>query len=265
MIGFFRKGERAVQLRTGLLKSHESVSSLFWPMRSGRDPCSVSIIGFGNVGLFIAYRYLKEGYSVCVYDLESDLTCVQQIMEAELPQMLNSFMFGKHLQHYSVAHIQAMLKKFSVAADLDSLVSKGSKVVFECIPEVLQRKQQLFADLTALLDQRGVAARDVLLCSCTQSLSIRSISMGAMTRYKSRLIGVSPSDQLFKFTIHCEQQRSIALIKRLPRGIPVVAFEETADGATRELMIADETPTGRLLKTFMPRKMLASGRRRMEQ
>ena len=97
MIGFFRKGERAVQLRTGLLKSHESVSSLFWPMRRGRDPCSVSIIGFGNVGLFIAYRYLKEGYSVCVYDSDSDVTRVQQIMQAELPQMLNSFKFGKHL------------------------------------------------------------------------------------------------------------------------------------------------------------------------
>ena len=120
--------------------------------------------------------------------------------------MLNSFMFGKHPQHYSGAHIQAMLKRFSVVADLNSLVTKGFKVAFECIPEVLQRKQQLFADLTALLDQRGVEAQDVLLCSCTSSLSIRSISMGAMTRYKSRLIGVSPSDQWFKFTIHCEQQ-----------------------------------------------------------
>ena len=160
----------------------------------------VAIIGFGNVGLYIAFLCLKAGYSVCVYDLESDVTRVQQTMEAELPRMLNSFMFGKHLQHYSIADIQAMLKRFSVAADLSSLVGNGFKVAFECIPEVLQRKQQLFADLTALLDQRGVAARDVLLCSCTQSLSIRSISMGAMMRYKSRLIGVSPSDQLFKFT-----------------------------------------------------------------
>ena len=143
----------------------------------------VAIIGFGNVGLYVAVLYLKEDNSVCVYDLESDVARVQQIMEAELPQMLNSFMFGKHLKHYSVADIRAMLKRFSVAADLDSLVSNGFKVAFECIPEVLHKKQQLFAVLTALLDQRGVAARDVLLCTCTLSLSIPSISMGAMTRY----------------------------------------------------------------------------------
>ena len=251
MKGFFGKGERAIQLRTGLLKSHESFSSFYWPMRRGGD--CVAIIGFGKVGLYIAYRYLEEGYSVCVYDLESDLTRVQQIMEAELPRMLNSFMFGLHLQHYSVARIQAMLKKFSVAADLNSLVSKGFKVVFECIPDVLQRKQQLFADLTALLDQRGVAARDVLLCSCTLTLSIRSISMGAMPRYQSRLIGLCPSSRLSTVTFHCEQQPSIALIRRLTRGTPFVAFEETADGSKREITIADETPVERLLKTIMPR------------
>ena len=49
-------------------------------------------------GLFAAYRYLKEGYSVCVYDSDSDVTRVQQIMEAELPRMLNSFVFRKHLR-----------------------------------------------------------------------------------------------------------------------------------------------------------------------
>ena len=162
-------------------------------------------------------------------------------------------MFGLHLQHYSVARIQAMLKRFSVAADLNSLVNRGFKVAFECIPEVLQRKQELFSDLTALLDQRGVAAKDVLLCSCTLSLSIRSISMGVITRYKSRLIGLCPSDNLFKVTFQCEQKPSIALIRRLVCGIAVVAFEETADGATRECTIADKTPIERLLRTIMPR------------
>ena len=116
MKGFFGKGERAIQLPTGLLKPRESFSISSWLMRRSSD--RIAIIGFGNVGLFIAYRYLKEGYSVCVYDSDSDVTRVQQIMEAELPKMLNSFMFGKHLQHYSVAHIQAMLKRLSVAADL---------------------------------------------------------------------------------------------------------------------------------------------------
>ena len=94
MIGFFGKGERAIQVRTGLLISHESFSSFVWPMKRGVDPCSVAIIGFGKIGLYIAYHYLKEGYSVCVYDLESDVTRVQQIMEAELPKMLNTFMFA---------------------------------------------------------------------------------------------------------------------------------------------------------------------------
>ena len=66
-------------------------------------------------------------------------------MEAELPYMLNSFMFGKHLQHYSAAYIRAMLARFSVASDLNDLVSQGNKVYFECISEDLEGKQRLFA------------------------------------------------------------------------------------------------------------------------
>ena len=137
-------------------------------------------------------------------------------------------------------------------------------MAFECIPEVLHRKQQLFADLTALLDQRGVAARDVLLCTCTLSLSIRSISMGAMTPYKSRLIGWCPSSDLCKVTFHGEQHPSIALIRKLACGAPVVAFEETAADANRKLTIPKKAP----VKPFLQpsgREMIRSGGHSMEQ
>ena len=151
------------------------------------DARRVAIIGFGNVGLYIAALLLKDGYSVMVCDLNLDSRDIQQVMEAKLPEMLNSSRFGKHLQRYSTSDIRAILKRFSVATDLSELVRNGFKVVFECISEVLERKQHLFADLTELLYQRGVSPRDVVLCSSTQGLSIRSISQGAMAPYKSRL------------------------------------------------------------------------------
>ena len=59
-------------------------------------------------------------------------------MEAELPYMLNSLMFGKHLQRYSAADIRAMLARLSVASYLNDLVSKGNKVYFECISKDLE-------------------------------------------------------------------------------------------------------------------------------
>ena len=109
------------------------------------DARRVAIIGFGNVGLYIAALLLKDGYSVMVCDLNLDSRDIQQVMEAKLPEMLNSLLFGKHLQRYSTSDIRAILKRFSVATDLSELVRNGFKVVFECISEVLERKQHLFA------------------------------------------------------------------------------------------------------------------------
>jgi hypothetical protein len=182
---------------------------------SGTNLKRVAIIGFGNIGLYIAYFFLKKGYSVCVCELDSDPTNILQIMEAELPYMLNSFMFGKHLQRYSAADIRAMLARFSVASDLNDLVSKGNKVYFECISKDLEGKQQLFADLTELLHQRRVPAWDVVLCTCTQDLSLRSISLGALPQYKSRLIGLNLSCGAFKVKYQGAQQRRIAAIRTL--------------------------------------------------
>ena len=169
-------------------------------------------------------------------------------MEAKLPEMLNSSRFGKHLQRYSTSDIRAILKRFSVATDLSELVRNGFKVVFECISEVLERKQHLFADLTELLYQRGVSPRDVVLCSSTQGLSIRSISQGAMAPYKSRLIGLNQSSQIFKVTYQGEEQPTIAFIRKLAHRIPVVALEETANDVKRARQLADESQVERHLQ-----------------
>ena len=164
-----------------------SISS-FWPFKKRTDRRRVAIIGFGNAGLLTAYRFLKDGYSVCVYDLKVGSTRIQQIIDAELPRMLNGFTFGLHLKQYTVSELDTILKRFSVAADLEELVSTGSRIIVECIPEVLEDKQQLFADLTELLCQRSVPACDIVLCSCTLTLSIPSIALRARAPYKSRLI-----------------------------------------------------------------------------
>lgn len=74
----------------------------------------MAIIGFGNVGVFTACRFLKDGYSVCVYDLKVDSTRIQQIIYAELPRMLNGITFGLHLKQYTASELDMILKRFSV-------------------------------------------------------------------------------------------------------------------------------------------------------
>ena len=217
-------------------------------------PRRVAIIGFGNVGLYIAYFFLHEGFSVCVYDSNSNSTDIQQVMEAELPGILNSWEFGKKLHHYSASDVRAILERFSVASDLSELVSKGYNVFFECISEVLGGKQQLFADLTELLHQRGVPARDILLCSCTQSVSIKSISVGVLAPYKRRLIGLWPSRDRFEVTYQGEEQPTMVAVRKLAHGIPVFAFEETAGSAKRARKVAYET----LLQVSCQRELLPS-------
>ena len=117
------------------------------------DPRSVAINGFGHVGVHVACQFIMRGYSVCVYDSNGSSTHIRQTMQAKL----NGLAFGRHLKSYSVSDIQTMLKGFSVAADLNELVSKGFKVVLECVQEVLEIKQQVFADLTALLHQLAIS------------------------------------------------------------------------------------------------------------
>ena len=258
----------AIKSQVRLLKSHqhsdhvsERLHKFFLKHTSTWfDARRVAIIGFGNVGLYIAALLLKDGYSVMVCDLNLDSRDIQQVMEAKLPEMLNSLLFGKHLQRYSTSDIRAILKRFSVATDLSELVRNGFKVVFECISEVLERKQHLFADLTELLYQRGVSPRDVVLCSSTQSLSIRSISQGAMAPYKSRLIGLNPSSQIFKVTYQGEEQPTIAFIRKLAHRIPVVALEETANNVKRARQLADETQVERHLQISCVKKINSNER-----
>ena len=101
-----------------------------WRMCKRVDPRSVAIIGFGHVGVRVACQFIMRGYSVCVYDSNGSSTHIRQTMQAKLTGMLNGLAFGRHLKSFSVSDIQTILKGFSVAADLNELVSKGFKVVW---------------------------------------------------------------------------------------------------------------------------------------
>jgi hypothetical protein len=247
--GLLKSHQHSAQVKEGVL--HNKSFSI-WRMCKRVDPRSVAIIGFGHVGVRVACQFIMRGYSVCVYDSNGSSTHIRQTMQAKLTGMLNGLAFGRHLKSFSVSDIQTMLKGFSVAADLNELVSKGFKVVLECVQEVLEIKQQVFADLTALLHQHVIPARDIVLCSCTQGLSIRFISLGAAAPYKSRVIGLRPSKHTFIVTYQGEEQPMIAFIRTLARMVPTVEFEEAEVGEIIKRKLAAETPVRRLLSILLP-------------
>ena len=81
------------------------------------------------------------------------------------------------------------MQNFSVAGTLPHLLSMGCNVIIEATTENLNVKQEVFRTLTSILQEKGVPASDILLCSTTAGLSISSIIANAEEAYKTRCIG----------------------------------------------------------------------------
>ena len=82
-----------------------------------------------------------------------------------------------------------LLQKFNAVGNLTELLSQGCNIVIEATTEDINSKRAVFQELTSILQQQGVPARDVLLCSTTAGLPISLIIADAMEEYKSYCMG----------------------------------------------------------------------------
>ena len=141
--------------------------------------CKIAIIGFGNMGGAIAAELLRRGCTVCVLD--------ERRLRSKAAHNIIRDMLSPHLSNDA---LDGLLERFSVACDLEQLLSGGVRIVNEAVDEALAVKQGVFASVAHHFKKHGVSADEVLLCSNTASLPIDHIASGVEAEYRDRCLGL---------------------------------------------------------------------------
>ena len=160
------------------------------------ESTKIAMIGFGYMGQRLASMLLKKGHTVFVYDSKVDANQIQAIMEEKLAclysqhmcfSIFHLFMCGAYIQGRT--NMYMLLQKFNAVGNLTELLSQGCNIVIEATTEDINSKRAVFQELTSILQQQGVPAGDVLLCSTTAGLPMSLIIADAMEEYKPSCLG----------------------------------------------------------------------------
>ena len=118
------------------------------------------------MGAMIAAELLRRGCTVRVFD---DCRARSKSACKILRQLIGR-------TSAQTQHVYAQLNRFSVATDLEHLLSDGFTFVIEAITEDLAAKQVLFHRIALILKRKNVPPCEVLLCSNTISVPLHLIA-----------------------------------------------------------------------------------------
>lgn len=126
---------------------------------------NITVIGAGIMGHGIAQMYAQAGKQVCLYDLdEPALLAAKAAIEASLALLIERGMLVKTAR-------QPTLDRIRFVTDLAEAV-KGSELITECIPERLDIKHALYAQLETLV------GTEVIFASNTSALPVHDLAQG---------------------------------------------------------------------------------------
>lgn len=123
----------------------------------------IAVIGAGTMGHGIAYVAAAAGFEVRLTDAD------EATLRAGVHRIHDAFDRAIERGKATAETREAALRKLSTAASLPEAVA-GADVVIEAVPERLDLKQRIFAQV------EGVVARDAVLGSNTSSLPITRIA-----------------------------------------------------------------------------------------
>ncbi|CAI1219513.1 3-hydroxyacyl-CoA dehydrogenase family protein [Serratia ficaria] len=129
----------------------------------------VTIIGGGLMGSGIAQIFAARGVNVTIYDIDARIYKAPETIRVNLQRMQTD-----------EGSIQEILARISFCDELSAGVA-GAQIVFECVPERLALKQQLFKELDTLCPE------ETILASNTSVISISEIARDV--RHKQRVLG----------------------------------------------------------------------------
>jgi 3-hydroxybutyryl-CoA dehydrogenase len=135
----------------------------------------VAVLGAGSMGHGIAQVSATAGHDVALRDVESDL------VEAGLEGIRENLRGGVERDKLTDAEMAAALERIEGTTDLEAAVADADLVI-EAVPEDMDLKKEVFADVEAAADEAAVIA------SNTSSLSVTEMA-GALER-PERAIGL---------------------------------------------------------------------------
>jgi 3-hydroxybutyryl-CoA dehydrogenase len=134
----------------------------------------IGVIGAGTMGAGIAQVALQSGYSVVLFDVEQ---AVLERASSHIQQSLHRLAAKGKLSEETVSACLANLK---LSSDLRELAPAG--VVIEAVPERMELKKSVFAQLEEVCEPTAILATN------TSSLSVTVL--GAGCRHPERVVGM---------------------------------------------------------------------------
>lgn len=135
----------------------------------------ISVIGAGTMGHSIASAFALYGYSVNLFDTyEEQLKKVKSIMKTELLELVEGGLFKED-------EIEKALDNVDLFNNLEA-ATKDSDYVIEAIPEKIELKVELFANLDKF------TPKNAILASNTSSLSLEDMMAEVSEERKERMI-----------------------------------------------------------------------------
>lgn len=142
-------------------------------MRNAQGDSTVAIIGLGLMGRSIAACLLSSGSRVIgvTDNLETSASAPERIRQL-LAEMADEG-FPSH-------PVEALMNRFNMTAELKDVVE--AEMVFECVPEELKLKQELFRQL------ERVVSKNCVLATNTSAIPISLLQQDAL--HPERILGV---------------------------------------------------------------------------
>jgi 3-hydroxybutyryl-CoA dehydrogenase len=144
------------------------------PRRTAREFRKVGVVGLGTMGAGIAEVLARSG--VDVVGVEADEAGVERARQHLATSTSRAVRRGK----LDESEVQAILDRIELGCDLSGV--KDCELVIEAVPERMDVKQALFAELDRLLPD------DAVLATNTSALSVTELATG--TARPSRVVGL---------------------------------------------------------------------------
>ena len=135
----------------------------------------ISVIGAGTMGHSIASAFALYGYSVNLFDTyDEQLKKVKDMMEKEMLELVEGQLFDE-------AQVKKALANVTLFNDLEA-ATKDSDYVIEAIPEKIELKRELFADLDKFTPKHAILATN------TSSLNLEDMMVAVSDERKKNMI-----------------------------------------------------------------------------
>lgn len=127
----------------------------------------IAVVGAGVMGRGIAYAAALGGFDVCLQDISDEQ------LNSAMDSIVKTFKKGVELGKLTESDKEAALSRIQTIKELHT-AGKGSDLVIEAVPEVMELKMEIFKQLDAICPPHTILATNTSTMSPTEIGSVTS-------------------------------------------------------------------------------------------